>query len=50
MKPLLKYGSAVWDPYLQKDIQSIEVVQQRAAHWVKSDYRYNNSAISMLED
>ena len=31
--PLLGYGSAVWDPYLQKDMQSIEMVQQRAAHW-----------------
>ena len=32
VRPLLEYGSAVWDPYLQKDIQSIEMVQQRAAH------------------
>ena len=33
VKPLLEYGSAVWDPYsyLQKDIQSIEMVQRRAA-------------------
>ena len=38
MRPLLEYGSAVWDPYLQKDIQSIEMVQRRAAHLVKSDY------------
>ena len=50
VRPLLEYGSAVWDPYLQKDIQSIEMVQQRAAHWVKSDYRYNIYVTSMLED
>ena len=50
VRPLLEYGSAVWDPYLQKNIHSIEMVQQRAARWVKSDYRYNSSVTSMLED
>jgi len=35
IRPLLVYGAAVWDPYLQKDTQSIEMVQQRAARWVK---------------
>ena len=50
VRPLLEYGSAVWDPYLQKDIQSIEMVQQCAAHLVKSDYQYNSSVISMLEN
>ena len=25
------YGSAVWDPYLQKDTQNIEMVQRHAA-------------------
>ena len=43
VRPLLEYGSAVWDPYLQKEIQSIEMVQRRAARWVKSDYLYNSS-------
>ena len=50
VRPLLEYGSAVWDPYLQKDIQSIKMVQRRAARWVKSDYWYNSSITSMLED
>ena len=31
VRPMLEYGSAVWDRYLQKDIQSIEMVQRRAA-------------------
>ena len=47
VRPLLEYGSAVWDPYLQKEIQSIEMVQQHAARWVKSDYRYNSSVTSI---
>lgn len=50
VRPLLEYGSAVWDPYLQKDIHSIEMVQRRAARWVKSDYQYNSSVTSMLND
>ena len=25
-------------------------IQRRAAHWIKSDYRYNSSVTSMLED
>ena len=50
MRPLLEYGSAVWDPYLQKDIQSIEMVQRCAVCWVKSYYRYNSSVTSMLEE
>ena len=50
VRPLLEYGSAVWDPYLQKNMQSIEMVQRRAARWVKSDYRYDSSVTSMLAD
>ena len=50
VRPLLEYGSAVWDPYLQKDIQSIKMVQRHAAFWVKSDCRYNSSVTSILED
>ena len=50
VRPLLEYGSAVWDSYLQKEIQSIEILQRRTARWVKSDYRYNSSVTSMLAD
>jgi len=39
-----------WDPYLQKNIQDIEMIQQCAAHWVKADNRYNSSVSSMLAD
>ena len=48
VRPLLEYGAAVWDPYLQKDIHNIEMVQRRAARWVNSDYRHNSSVSSML--
>jgi len=48
VRPLLEYAAAVWDPYLQKDIYSIEMVLRCAARWVKSDYNYNSSVSTML--
>jgi len=50
VQSLLEYGSAVWDPYLQKDIWNIEMVQRCAARWVESDYGYNSSVSSMLSN
>ena len=37
VRPVLEYASSVWDPYLDKNILAIEMVQMRAARWVKSD-------------
>ena len=48
VKPLLEYGAAVWDLYLQKDIRNIEMVQRGAIHWVNSDYRFDSSVSPML--
>ena len=31
VKPTLEYATAVWDPYRQQQIDSIEAVQRRAA-------------------
>ncbi len=39
VRSILEYASAVWDPYLQKDINLIERVQRKAARFVKGDYR-----------
>ena len=39
----------VWDPYIQEDIQRIEMVQRRAARWVVlSDYSTYSSVSDML--
>ena len=35
---VLEYGAPIWDPYLGKDISSIEMVQGRAARFVTNDY------------
>ena len=50
VRPTLEYASSVWDPYLNKSILAIEMVQRRAARWVKSDYHWNSSVTAMLCD
>ena len=52
VRPLLEYALCVWDPYLAKDINAIEMVQRRAARWVTSNYdwRSRKSISSTLEN
>jgi len=50
IRPGMEYAAPIWDPYLQKDIASLENVQRKAARWVKSDYSPRNSVTSMLKD
>ena len=35
VRPILEYATAVWDPYRQEQIDSIEAVQRRAARFIK---------------
>ena len=35
-RPLLEYACEVWDPFKKKDIQSLEMVQNRAVRFVKN--------------
>ena len=39
VRSILEYGSIVWDPYLQLDIQSLKHVQKRTARFILSDYK-----------
>ena len=50
IRPKLEYASAVWDPHLSKDINTIERVQRIAARWVKSNYNWENSVSNMLSE
>ena len=43
IRPKLEYCSSVWDPYQRKYIQKIEMVQRRAARFVKNIRRYDSS-------
>ena len=46
----LEYASSVWDPHLRKDIHHLEMVQRRAARFIKRDYSYESSVTQMLKD
>ena len=52
VRSTLEYGSSIWDPYLQKDINSIEKVQRQAARFIKRDYksREEGCVTNMLND
>ena len=45
---ILEYSSTVWDPFYQKDIDRLEMVQQRAARFVFYDYKPLSSVTSMV--
>jgi hypothetical protein len=34
----LEYAAAVWDPYLKQDIKCLERIQNRATHFIFSDW------------
>ena len=51
VRSTLEYGSVVWDPYTQQDINAIEKVQRQAARFITKDYRSRESGCvtSMLD-
>ena len=51
IRPHLEYACLVWDPHTQKNIQSIEKVQRRAARFVKKcNQRTPGTITSLLEE
>ena len=50
VRPILEYANIAWDPHQQYLIDDIEMVQRRAARWVKQDYRLTSSVSDMLND
>ena len=48
VRPILEYGSSVWDPHTQANIKKLEMVNRRAARFVSKDYRRTSSVTSML--
>ena len=49
VRPQLEYGSEVWSPHTQLQIDQIESVQRRAARWIKQDYGQTSSVTDMLK-
>ena len=48
VRSILDYASAIWSPYTQKNIQTLESVQRRSARFVFNDYSPYNSVSNML--
>ena len=42
VRPILEYGSCVWDPHFQNDIENFEKVQKRAGRFVTGNYKHES--------
>ena len=49
VRPNLEHATAVWDPYRQEQIDSIDAVRRRAARFIKRDYNSTSSVTEMLQ-
>ena len=50
VRPIMEYASCVRDPHTQRNINKLEMVQRRAALFVKGDFDRTSSVTSMLAD
>ena len=50
VRPILEYGSIVWDPYTDVNINKLEMVQRKAARFIYNDWRYTSSPTTMLHN
>ena len=48
VRPLLEYPASIWDPWQNKYINQIEMVQHRAVRYIFNDYQHRGSITSML--
>jgi Reverse transcriptase (RNA-dependent DNA polymerase)/Endonuclease-reverse transcriptase len=48
VRPLLEYASSVWDPYQSGHINSVEMVQRKAARFCLNRYQQIDSVTSMI--
>ena len=50
VRPIMEYASCVWGPHTQRNVNKLEMVQRRAARFVKGDFDRTSSVTSMLAD
>ena len=50
VRPQVEYASSVWNPHTKQNISKIEMVQRRAARWVKNNYSSYDSVSNMLDN
>ena len=47
-RPIVQYAATVWDPYKQKDIHTLDMVQRRGARYVCNQHGNRSSVDNML--
>ena len=50
VRPTLEFASTVWEPHQQELVSQLEMVQRRAAPFVKSDFDKKHSVTDILHD
>eukprot|EP00058_Branchiostoma_floridae_P002328 XP_002587816.1 hypothetical protein BRAFLDRAFT_92265 [Branchiostoma floridae] len=48
VRSTVDYGSVVWDPYLRKDIDALEMVNRRATRFATSNHRRSDVSVTAL--
>ena len=48
VRPHLEYASVVWDPYRQKHIHNLEMVQRRSGRFVTSTYSREPGTVTKI--
>ena len=46
LRPILEYGSSVWDPYTDKIQEELEKIQNRQARFVTRNYVYETGSMT----
>ena len=50
VQPKLEYASVAWEPFLKKDISTLERVQCNAAQFFSQNYKRYASVTDMIRD
>ena len=48
VRPTVEYARSVWDPHLQKDKHTLEMIQRRSARYVTNRYHNASPVETML--
>ena len=50
IRPVIEYAAVAWDPYQLNNINALQKIQHRVAHWVMNDYGRYSSVSNLLHD
>ena len=50
VRPHMEYCDTVWDPHTYNNINKLETIQNKAARWIRCDYRHTTSVTLLKQD